>query len=275
MGVGGVGGPASGAGALPGAGFGRAGAPGDHGYGEAARYGYGTHYEGDTALYAQRNSFVGGAGAYPAYSPAMYSAYPGAWTATNMAGGSLYANPGYGAVAGQVGMAQQPMPYDYGSNVVAQPTAVYVNGDNVGTPQQYASQASGIAAAGNAQPAQGTQWQPLGVFAMVDSGQTSSDDIFQLAISPQGILRGNYHNLKDNSVTPLAGAVDPKTQRAAWTIGGDQTPVYEAGIANLTRDQTTMLLHLPDGQQRQFSLIRLPDPTQAAGEGTPPAPGGR
>jgi hypothetical protein len=266
-----VGGPASGAGVLPGAGFGRPGAPGD--YGDAQRLGYGTHYEGDRALYAQRNTFVAGAAAYPTYSPAMYGAHAGAWTATNMTSPSLYTNPGYGAVAGQLGMAQQPAPYDYGGNVVAQPNAVYVNGDNVGTPQQYADEASGIAASGNAQPDPNTQWQPLGVFAMVEPGQTSSDDTFQLAVSPQGILRGNYHDLKNDSVTPLAGTVDPKTQRAAWTIGGDQTPVYEVGIANLTRDQTTMLLHTPDGQQRQFNLIRLPDPAQAAGAGSAPAPG--
>jgi hypothetical protein len=185
---------------------------------------------------------------------------------------SLYTNPGYGAVAGQLGMAQQPAPYDYGGNVVAQPGAVYVNGDNVGTPQQYASQASGIAASGNAPPDPGARWQPLGVFAMLDGGQTTSDDIFQLAINSQGVLRGNYHYLKDNSVTPLAGAVDPKTQRAAWTIGGDQTPVYEAGIANLTRDQTTMLVHTGEGQPRQFTLVRLPEPSQTGGPANPPAP---
>jgi hypothetical protein len=275
VGAGGVGGPASGAGVLPGAGFGRPGAPGDRGYGDARGYGYGTHYDGDAALYAQRNTFVGAGAAYPAYSAGMYSAYPGAWAPTNMTSPSLYTNPGYGAVAGQLGMAQQPAPYDYGGNVVAQPNAVYVNGDNVGTPQQYADQASAVAASGNAQPDPNTQWQPLGVFAMVEPGQTSSDDIFQLAVSPQGILRGNYHYVKDNSVTPLAGAVDAKTQRAAWTIGGDKTPVYEAGIANLTRDQTTMLLHTPDGQQRQFTLMRLPEPSQTAGASNASAPATR
>jgi hypothetical protein len=203
----------------------------------------------------------------------MYSAYPNAWTPPNMTSNSLYSNPGYGAVAGQLGMGQQPAPYDYGGNVVAQPGGVYVNGDNVGTPQQYADQASQIAASGTAQPDPGTQWQPLGVFAMVEGGQTTSDDVFQLAVNPQGVLRGNYHDVKGNSVTPLAGAVDPKTQRAAWTIGGDQTPVYEAGIANLTRDQTTMLVHTGEGQPRQFTLIRLPDPAQAqtGGTGSPPA----
>jgi len=190
----------------------------------------------------------------------MYGGNPNAWNPTNMTNSSLYANPGYGAVAGQLGMGQQPATYDYGSNVVAQPNAVYVNGDNVGTPQQYAAQASQIAASGNAQPDPNTRWQPLGVFAMAEGGQTNPLGVVQLAVNPQGVLRGNFHNTTNNSIAPIAGAVDPKTERAAWTVGGEKTPIFEAGLANLTRDQTTMLVHTADGRQQQFTLIRLQQP---------------
>jgi hypothetical protein len=159
-------------------------------------------------------------------------------------------------------MASQPQLYDYGGNVVAQPQAIYVNGDDAGSPQQYAAQAGKIAAAGSSTPAPDSTWQPLGVFVMVEGDQTTSDDTFQLAVNPQGLFRGNYHNLKDNSIVQLSGSVDPKTQRAAWTIGGDKSPVYEAGIANLTKDETTMLLYPGDGSPRQFTLIRLQQPSQ-------------
>jgi hypothetical protein len=64
--------------------------------------------------------------------------------------------------------------------------------------------------------------------------------------------------------------VDKKTQRAAWTIGGDQTPVYEVGVANLTKDQTPMLVHTADGQSRQVSLIRLQQPPQQPDTGGAP-----
>jgi hypothetical protein len=182
---------------------------------------------------------------------------------------SLYSNPGYGAVASQLGMAAHPNAHDYGSNVVAQPGGVYVNGDNVGTPQQYAAGASELAATGAAQPSPNSQWQPLGVFAMAAGGQTDPSGVMQLAVNKQGMLRGNYHNMQDNSVAAIAGAVDPKSQRAAWTVGGQKAPVFEAGIANLTSDQTTMLAHTPDGQQMQFSLVRLQDPSQPPGGGQP------
>ncbi len=219
---------------------------------------------------AQRNTVVAGANAYPTLNPAMYAGYANAWQPTNLTSPSLYANPGYGAVAAAVGLGAQPVPYDYGSNVVSQTNAVYVNGDPAGSPQDYADQASQIAAAGNAPPEPNDQWLPLGVFAMVQGEQDNPNDLFQLAVNKSGQIRGNYHNLQSNETTPLAGAVDPKTQRAAWTIGGDQLPTYEAGIANLTKDQTTMLVHTPDGQQRQFTLVRLPEPDQG-GAGNAPA----
>jgi hypothetical protein len=191
-----------------------------------------------------------------------------------MASASLYSNPGYGTLATSMGMPAQPATYDYGANVVAQPSGVYVNGEPAGSPQEYAAQAGQIAAAGAAQPDPNAVWQPLGVFAMVADPQAQPTDLFQLAVNAQGQIRGNYHNVQSNETTPLSGSVDAKTQRAAWTIGGDQLPVYEAGIANLTQDQTAMLLHTPDGQQKQFTLVRLPDPqAQAAPAPAPGAPG--
>ncbi len=162
-----------------------------------------------------------------------------------------------------LGLSAQPVPYDYGGNVVVQPTSVYVNGDTTGTPQQYSDQASQIAATGEStQPATDSKWLPLGVFALVEGDATTSDDIFQLAVNPQGIIRGNYHNLRSDQVETITGSVDKTTQRAAWTIGGDQIPVYEAGIANLTKDTTPILVHTGNGQSRQVTLIRMEQPTQ-------------
>ncbi len=62
----------------------------------------------------------------------------------------------------------------------------------------------------------------------------------------------------------IAGALDRKSQRVAWTIGEDQLPVYEAGIGNLTKDATPILVHLPNGQPHQMTLIRLAEPQSSA-----------
>lgn len=180
--------------------------------------------------------------------------------------GSLYTNPGYGQVATQLGMPAQPAPQDYGGNVVVQGGTVYVNGDPAGTSQEYSDQASQIAAAGqSAQPADDAKWLPLGMFAIVEGNATKSDDIFQLAVNPQGVIRGNYHNTRTDDVESLSGSVDKESQRAAWTIGSDQAPVYEAGIANLTKNETPILVHTADGKSSQLTLIRMEEPADGGG----------
>jgi hypothetical protein len=149
--------------------------------------------------------------------------------------------------------------------VVIQPNAVYINGDSAGTPQQYASQASEIASAGQAAPpAEDTKWLPLGIFAVVEQNQTTSDDLFELAVDKAGIIRGNYHNVKSDQVEAISGSVDKKSQRAAWTIGSDKAPVYESGISNLTNDEVPLLVHSADGQSHQMLLLRVPQPEQPA-----------
>ncbi len=238
-------------------GAGYAGAPAAYGAGRPS----GTYYAPSAAVAAQGTAFRGAAVGYPAYTSAMFAGHPNAWAPTDVVGASLYTHPGYANLAVGLGLAAQPVAYDYGGNVVVQPQAVYVNGDTAGTPQEYASQASQLAGTGqSAQPAPDTKWLPLGVFAVVEGNQTSSDDIFQLAVDRQGIIRGNYHNVRTDQVESISGAVDKTTQRAAWTIGSDQNPVYEAGIANLTKDQTPLLVHPGDGQSHQVSLIRVPQP---------------
>lgn len=259
IGFGGAGGPASGIGVLPGAGAGAAGRPN------------GTYYARSNTLDAQQAAFQADAAKYPNDTAAAFADYKQAWQPTNIVTSSLYTHPGYTGLAHAFGMATQPVAYDYGGNVVVQPDAVYVNGDAVGTPQQYAQQSIAIASAGqSAEPAANSKWLPLGVFAVVEGGATTSDDIFQIAVNPQGIIRGNYQNLKTNQVESISGSVDKKTQRTDWTIGNDQSPVYEAGLSNLTSGNTPMLVQTSDGQSHQMFLVRLQQPSrQGGGNGVP------
>ena len=123
-----------------------------------------------------------------------------------------------------------PYNYDYGDNVTYQDGNVYFGEQSAGTEQQYAEQASALADAGvQAKPAADEKWEPLGVFAMVKGDETTSNDIFQLAINKDGIVRGNYYNAVSDSVTPVAGSLDKKTQRVAWTIGDEEVPSLRSG----------------------------------------------
>ena len=81
-----------------------------------------------------------------------------------------------------------------------------------------------------------------------------------MAINKQGVIRGNYYNALTDSTTPIYGSADKTSQRAAWTVGDKKTPVYEAGIANLTKDETTMLVHFGEGKSQQLTLVRVEKP---------------
>ena len=60
-----------------------------------------------------------------------------------------------------------------------------------------------------------------------------------------------------DAAVPIYGSVDKKTQRAAWTVGDKKNVTYEAGFANLTKNETTMLVHFGKDQPQQFILVRV------------------
>jgi len=204
---------------------------------------------------------------YPAFRPGWGARYPGAWYPARWAGVAAWTVATWASVAaftgggGGGGYVAEPINYDYGSTVVYEDNSVYINGDNVGTAEQYAQQATGIADIGKqAQASTDEEWLPLGVFAMVQGEETTSNNIFQLAIDKQGVIRGNYYNALTDTNEPVFGSVDKKTQRAAWMVGDKKTPVYEAGLGNLTNDETTMMVHYSKDRSQQFSLFRIEQP---------------
>ena len=179
-------------------------------------------------------------------------------------GGRLGLRPPGARLLAFCGYPAEPVYYDYGSNVVYEGDTVYVNGDSVGTQEQYAQQAITIADTGKqAEASKEEEWLSLGVFAMVQGEQTDSNDLFQLAVNKAGTIRGNFYNALSDTTLPVYGSVDKKTQRAAWTVGDSKEPIYEAGFANLTKSETTMMVHF--GKDRTAVDV---DPDRAArGEG--------
>jgi hypothetical protein len=53
--------------------------------------------------------------------------------------------------------------------------------------------------------------------------------------------------------------VDRKSQRAAWSIGEKDT-VFEAGLNNLPRYETVVLVHSGQDRSEQVVLVRLEEP---------------
>ena len=231
----------------------------------------GTYYRSAGAISGQGAYVRAGWGGYGYgnyFTGAWAGRYPGYWFPGKWAGAAAWTAAAWGSVAGYGGYPEDSTAYDYGSSAVYEGDTVYVNGDNVGTAEEYSEQATVIADTGKqAEAPVDGDWMPLGVFAMVQGEETKSNDIFQLAMNKDGVIRGNYYNALTDSTEPVYGSVDKKTQRAAWTVGDRKTPVYEAGIVNLTKDDTTMMVHYGKGNSQQFSLFRLEKPEEAPKEG--------
>ncbi len=137
-----------------------------------------------------------------------------------------------------------------------------VDGQSVGTAEEFSQQASDLAATGAAATVSDTdEWMPLGVFAMVRNEKQHPQLILQLAVNKQGVLRGNYTDEVTDHTLPVRGAVDQQTQRAAWIVGDNQNSVMEAGLSNLTASESRALVHKNNKTER-WLLVRLDQPQQ-------------
>ena len=201
---------------------------------------------------------------YGAFSGDWWGRHSGAWRAAGWAtAASAYSYPTWGRSYAYCGYTGYPVYYDYGSNVVYEREYVYANGDVVATQDQYAQQAKTIADTGKtAQVGAEDDWLPLGVFAMTQGGQVDGNDLFQLTVNKSGIIRGNYYTAISDGTLPVYGSVDEKTRRAAWTVGDRKEPVFEAGFANLTKSETTILVHWGKNRAQQWNLVRIEQPPE-------------
>lgn len=231
----------------------------------------GTYYRSTTAIRGQGAYIRTSVGAYPCFRPSWYSNHPGAWYAAGWAtANTAWRWAAWNNLVGY-GYPATPVYYDYGDNIVYQDNSVYIDGEPAYTAEEFSQQASDLAEAGRkAEAPKDDEWMPLGVFAMVQGDEKTSNHVYQLALNKKNIVRGTYYDAVTDMTYPVEGSVNPRTQRAAFTVGGRKTPVYDVGIANLTQEATTMMVHYGD-RSAQFTLIRLPEPQEGeAKEGEAP-----
>ncbi|TWU06267.1 protocadherin [Stieleria varia] len=199
------------------------------------------------------------------YGGGWYTNHPGAWFAAGWASSAAWNACTWNNAATYVGYTEvPPVYYDYGNNVTYESNVVYMNGDEVGTAQEYYDQAATLATAGaQADAPADSDWLPLGVFALTKPGETDSSVTLQLAINKEGIIRGNYTNTNTDKTQLVQGSVDKQTQRAVFTVGDDATHLMETGLYNLTKDESPCLLHFGSERTEQWLLVRLQEPQES------------
>ena len=171
----------------------------------------------------------------------------------------------WGSVGSWCGYGGQPTSYSYGEDVYYSGDQVYAGDQPVATADEYADQAAAIASSAPSETPQKSDWLPLGVFALTQDGQSSGAEpsiYMQLAISKQGVISGTMKNTLTDKVQPLEGMADKKSQRVAWGVTGQERPIMETGLSNLTQDASPALVHFADGQTQQWLMVRIPEPKQ-------------
>ncbi len=250
--------------------------PTDVGYGAPAARTGSTAYAGYHQTEAVNGNVVAARGAavrgsyndYGVYGAGWHAANPGAWSASGWTAGQAWTPATWPAVGTTLGWGAgvQPVAYNYGNTVTYQDNQVYYGNEPVATAEQYYQQASTLAQSAPAADATAGEWMSLGVFALVQKEQSDPHYVMNLAVNKAGAIAGNYTDLIDGTNVLIQGAVDKKTQRAAWTVGKNKTTVCETGIYNLTQDEAPALIHIGKDKTQQWLLVRLKKPESAGSE---------
>jgi uncharacterized protein (TIGR03000 family) len=250
---------------------GRAGVATDFGFGRVGGVGAG---RGVVAVGHRTTAYTGGYIAargtavrgnfyhYGAFNTGWWAGRTGAWRPYGWTAANVWRWAAWPAVATWFAWSVPPVYYDFGNTIVYEGDQVYVDSQPVATADEYYQQAADLAYSAPAAPAappKDEEWQPLGVFALVQGDQADPSAVFQLAVNKAGTVRGNYYNVLTDNNLPVQGAVDKKSQRASWIVGEQKEVVYDTGIANLTKDESPLLIHFGKDRTQQWLLVRIKD----------------
>ena len=155
-----------------------------------------------------------------------------------------------------------PRYYNYGSNFYYSDDNVYQNGKRLGSAAEYYDQAVAILDKAPKIADNKDQWMSLGVFAVSRNADKPSNKVLQLAVNKEGVIQGTYYSMDKDKARPISGMVDKKSQRAVWTFADNKknSRIMETGIANLTKNKTSMLVHLSRDKTETWQMIRLKKP---------------
>jgi hypothetical protein len=248
----------------------------------AGAAGAGTWHASATGMRAQGNYVRNNFNNWGAFGRGWWGRYPGAWYARGFAAG-VWAAASWPLINTWFGADWPPIYYNYGDNITYVDDNVCLDGQPIATSADYYQSANDlvqtgeqanipneVASAQNSAPTTSqadAKWLPLGVFEAIPTGEKSSNMTFQLAVNRAGIIRGNYYNTGDNNVQQVQGAVDKETQRVTWVVVDRKNTIFDTGIYNLTKDESTILVHEGPNDTQQWTLVRLQQPDDSSGSG--------
>jgi hypothetical protein len=157
-----------------------------------------------------------------------------------------------------LGWQGAPFYYDYGGNVVFKNEVIYLNSQPVGSQEDLAASARQLAESSSPSAGSKSSWTSLGTFAISQSLRKKSAAMaIQLAIDEEGTISGSYYHWANKDTQPIRGHAEQGTQRVALKIGTGNI-ILETGLANLTRSEGRIWVHLADGRSLVWLFARMP-----------------
>lgn len=191
--------------------------------------------------------------------------YPGAWYPGGWSAATAWTCAGFASLGAFVGLASLDQPATY-NNVNYEGDNVYIDGQSVGTATDYYQQAQQLAQSGSisddSSSGTDTNWQPVGVYSLVQGDQTDSTMVMQLAVDQSGTIKGNYYNQITGESSQITGSIDKKTQRMSWMLGNNSSTIFDTTLGNLMKEQSPVLVHYGAGNTQEMALVRLDQPPQ-------------
>jgi hypothetical protein len=223
------------------------------------------HHFSPTYAHAQAIGVPGWYGTHHVFTPTWGATHAWAWRPAGYTAAAwstaCWNAPAWPSVGAWFGWNGAPYDYIYGDNITYEDDRVYYDSQPVATAEQYYTEASDLADSGaDVQNDEDEQWMPLGVFGLVEGDNQTPEMTFQLAVSRDGVIRGNCIKPSSDNTLDVRGGVDEKTQRAAWMLDRDKSLVVETGLYNLTKDEAPALLHRGPDQTAQVLLVRITQP---------------
>jgi hypothetical protein len=215
-----------------------------------------THYWPAAELRRTGNLIRAGQLAQNAFGSDWYDDYGSAWIANNIIG-NLWTPAPWTTVNSWFNTTWPAVGYNYGNELTYDNGNVNLYGVPIATAGEYYRSAVNLAAQGKQDPPKNVDWLPLGIFAAVRGEEKTTNMMFQLAVDKAGVLRGNYFNTTDKNVQHIQGAVDKKTQRVTWIVVDRPSIIFDTGLYNLTKNETTILVHFDKDRVEQWTLVRL------------------
>ena len=153
---------------------------------------------------------------------------------------------------------KEPLYYYYeNDNIYYTSTQDYTDLTPIDSKEQFIAQAVKIANSKYPISSQQADWMPLGMFTIASDSDDTPKRYLTLAISKQGALTGAYFNALSNTTLEIQGGIDPESQRIAWKFAGKDWPIMESSLYNLTKSESTLLIHTSYTSTKTQLLINL------------------